>query len=153
MGGGVYTGDVYFLKNGWKLFVDLTKVRITGALLSDDYDTAYYSYEGVPQYPVTVSSLVTTVVTTNTIPVITGDLGSLVVPTAAQNAAAVRTNLSAELTKINAQVDGLLLNRRCCWKYTVSMGLIQVSHWLLVITKEQPETSYKTSFTTRLLLQ
>lgn len=107
MGGGVYTGDTYFLKNGWKLLVDLTKVKITGALLSDDFDTAYYAYDLTPQYPVTVSSLVTTVVTTNTIPVITGDLGSLTIPTALENAAAVRTELAPELSKIMSQVDGL----------------------------------------------
>lgn len=60
IGGGVYTGDVYFLINGWKLSVDTRKVKITGVLFSDDYDTAYYTPEMVAQYPVSVSSLVTT---------------------------------------------------------------------------------------------
>lgn len=61
IGGGVYTGDTYFLVNGWKLVVDISKVRITGVLFSDDYDTAYYTSALVAQYPATVSSLVTTV--------------------------------------------------------------------------------------------
>lgn len=66
IGGGQYTGDSYFLTNGWKLSVDLAKVRVTGVLFSDDYDTAYYTPSLVSQYPATVSSLVNTVVITNT---------------------------------------------------------------------------------------
>lgn len=61
IGGGKYTGDSYFLINGWKLSVDLAKVRVTGVLFSDDYDTAYYTPTMVAQYPATVSSLVSTV--------------------------------------------------------------------------------------------
>jgi hypothetical protein len=56
---GQYAGDIYFLINGWKLYVDLTKVRITGTLFSDNYASAYYTYAGVIQYPAQVSSLVT----------------------------------------------------------------------------------------------
>lgn len=63
IGSGVYTGDTYFLINGWKLAIDLQKTKVTGVLYSDDYDTAYYTPDLVPQYPVTVSSLVTTVST------------------------------------------------------------------------------------------
>ena len=61
IGGGQYTGDSYFLINGWKLSVDLAKVRVTGVLFSDDYATAYYTTNMVPQFPATVSSLVNTV--------------------------------------------------------------------------------------------
>lgn len=63
IGPGIFTGDSYFLINGWKLSVDLQKVKVTGVLFSDDYDTAYYTPALVPQYPATVSSLVTTVST------------------------------------------------------------------------------------------
>jgi hypothetical protein len=63
IGAGVFTGDSYFLINGWKLSVDLQKVRVSGVLFSDDYDTAYYTPTLVAQYPATVSSLVTTVST------------------------------------------------------------------------------------------
>lgn len=66
---GGFTGDVYFLINGWKLVVNLNTVRITGVLYSDNYDTAYYSTDGnlSPQYPAVVSQLVSSVaVPTNT---------------------------------------------------------------------------------------
>jgi hypothetical protein len=63
IGGGVYTGDVYFLTNGWKLSINLQAAKVTGVLFSDDYDTAYYTLDLAPQYPATVSSLVTTVLT------------------------------------------------------------------------------------------
>ena len=62
IGGGAYTGDTYFLINGWKLLIDLRKVRVTGVLYSDNYDTAYYTEALVAQFPATVSSLVNTVV-------------------------------------------------------------------------------------------
>jgi len=63
IGGGVYTGDVYFLINGWKLSVNLLNVKVTGVLYSDDYPTAYYTQDLAPQYPVTVAALVNTVST------------------------------------------------------------------------------------------
>ena len=63
IGAGVYTGDTYFLINGWKLSINLQNTKVTGVLYSDDYDTAFYTPELVPQYPAVVSSLVTTVST------------------------------------------------------------------------------------------
>jgi hypothetical protein len=82
IGGGAFTGDTYFLINGWKLSIDLAKVRVSGVLFSDDYDTAYYTPDILPQYPATVSSLVNTV--TISVPAAT-----LPAPTAAENADAV----------------------------------------------------------------
>lgn len=61
IGGGAFTGDTYFLMNGWKLSIDLSKVRVTGVLYSDSYDTAYYTTDLVAQHPATVSSLVNSV--------------------------------------------------------------------------------------------
>jgi len=55
---GQFAGDIYFLINGWKLYIDLTKVKVTGVLFSDDYDAAYFSYDNVLQFPVQVSSIV-----------------------------------------------------------------------------------------------
>lgn len=63
IGSGIYTGDVYFLINGWRLAVNTQRVKISGVLYSDDYPTAYYTDSLVAQYPITVSSLVTTVST------------------------------------------------------------------------------------------
>lgn len=60
---GQFAGDIYFLQNGWKLYIDLTKVRVSGALFSDDYDSAYYDYQGNIQYPAQVSSIVNTIST------------------------------------------------------------------------------------------
>lgn len=60
MGAGMYTGDVYFLRNGWRLCLNIDKVRVTGVLFSDDYDTAYYTYNLVEQHPARVAALVTT---------------------------------------------------------------------------------------------
>ena len=68
IGGGQYTGDTYFLTNGWKLSIDLSKVRVIGVLYSDNYDTAFYTPNMSAQYPATVSSLVNTV-TINTVTV------------------------------------------------------------------------------------
>lgn len=55
---GQFAGDIYFLVNNWKLYADLTKVKITGALFSDNFASAYYNYEGTIQYPAQVSSIV-----------------------------------------------------------------------------------------------
>jgi hypothetical protein len=63
VGSGQYTGDVYFLVNGWKLYIDITKVNVTGVLYSDDYNTAYYSLDGAPQFPIKVSSVVNAITT------------------------------------------------------------------------------------------
>lgn len=77
--GNQRAGDIYFLINDWRLVVDLRAVQVAGALFSDDYDTAFYDYDLNPQYPVTVSSLVTTVAVQST----------QSIPSPAQNAEAV----------------------------------------------------------------
>lgn len=55
---GQTAGDIYFLQNGWKLYIDLTKVKVTGTLFSDDFDSAYFDFNGTIQFPAQVSSLV-----------------------------------------------------------------------------------------------
>lgn len=55
---GEFAGDIYFLVNGWKLYIDFTTVKVTGVLFSDDFESAYYTYDGIVQFPVQVSSLV-----------------------------------------------------------------------------------------------
>ena len=57
---GQKAGDLYFLINNWKLYIDLTKVKVTGVLFSDNFDSAYFDNNGIIQFPAVVSSLVTT---------------------------------------------------------------------------------------------
>lgn len=52
------TGDLYFLANGWRMIIDLSKVAVTGVLYSRDFDTAYYTAKLETQFPATVSALV-----------------------------------------------------------------------------------------------
>lgn len=91
IGGGAYTGDIYFLINGWKLSINTQLVKVTGVLYSDNYDTPFYTTNMIPQYPATVSALVTTVST--------GGGGA--------TASAVRQELDANSTKL-AQIKALL---------------------------------------------
>ena len=72
---GGETGDLYFLVNGWKLLVDLSSVAVTGVLYSRDFDSAFYTPDGVLQFPATVSALVNTVTVTSN--VVTGDLATV----------------------------------------------------------------------------
>lgn len=92
IGGSSFTGDIYFLINGWKLAIDLAKVRVTGALFSDNYATPYYTPDLVAQYAVSVSALVNTV----TLPAAAADVWShpqrtitTSIPTTAETAEAV----------------------------------------------------------------
>lgn len=101
---GGQTGDTYFSKNLWKLVIDLTKVKLTGVLFSDDYPTAFYTPDLNPVYPATVSSLVMSSVSYQN--VVTGDLS--VLPSAAQTAAAVRTELLTELARMDASISSRL---------------------------------------------
>ena len=62
---GQRAGDIYFLQNNWKLYIDLTEVKVTGVLFSDNFDSAYYDFNGNIQFPAQVASLVTTAETTS----------------------------------------------------------------------------------------
>ena len=55
---GQTAGDVYFLVNGYRVIYDVTKVKVTGILFSDDFDTPWVQTGTLtPVYPATVSSL------------------------------------------------------------------------------------------------
>lgn len=56
---GEFAGDIYFLINNWKLQVDVKQVKVTGVLFSDDFESAYFTEEGIIQFPAKVSSVVT----------------------------------------------------------------------------------------------
>jgi len=88
-------GNFVFLRNGWKLYVDFEFVKITGVLFSRDFDTAYYTYDGVAQYAAQVSSIVNETSTVEN--VVTGDLGD--VPTKEEIAAQVWAEAVRTLTE------------------------------------------------------
>lgn len=100
VGGGVYTGDVYFLINGWRLSINLQQVKVTGVLYSDDFDTAYYTPTMAAQYPVSVAALVNTVSTGS------GSSSGSSGPTAAQIRAEIDAN-SVKLNSIKNTVEAL----------------------------------------------
>jgi len=56
--GSLRAGDIYFLVNRWKLIIDVETVRVTGALFSDDFESAYYKNVNTPVFPAQVSQLV-----------------------------------------------------------------------------------------------
>ena len=83
--GGQFAGDIYFMTEGWKLFIDLTETQLAGALFSDDYATPLYDKAtGEPVYSHLVSSLVTAV---------QPSLEGLSIPTSEQNASAVMASV------------------------------------------------------------
>ena len=59
---GQYTGDIYFLTNGWQILIDHS-VNIDGVLFSDDYPSPFIRQTGTQIVTNKVSSLVTTVET------------------------------------------------------------------------------------------
>jgi hypothetical protein len=56
-----FTGDAYFLINGWRLIIDITEVAVSGVLFSSTESTAYYDKNLKAIFPATVSALVNTV--------------------------------------------------------------------------------------------
>lgn len=92
---GQKAGDIYFMQYGWRIVYDPTKVSVTGVLFSDDFDTPWlYSETLEPVYPAQVSSLVTGL-----------DLTASTAPTAEENATATRTELTPELSNMDATVS------------------------------------------------
>jgi len=107
-GPGQRAGDLYFCINGWRVAIDQSKTRVNGVLFSDDYDTPWIDYYENPVYPATVASLVNTAETS--VPVVTGDLDSLDVPTVAQIVAAVIAQLNNERIPVNVkQINDILV--------------------------------------------
>jgi len=58
---GSFTGATYFMTNGWKLVFNPNTTAISGVLFSEDYDTGYWAYNGLPIFPITVAATVNTV--------------------------------------------------------------------------------------------
>lgn len=129
---GEFAGDIYFLINGWKLFVDLTKVRITGALFSDDYASAYYTYAGVVQYPAQVSSIVVGSAQIADSESITNSLSSISSTTSSTNAtvSSISSSNATILSKVLEvwQLMGLdLANPKTITDTSITVGGITLS--------------------------
>jgi hypothetical protein len=76
-----FAGDMYFMINNYRLVYDPTKVKVSGIIYSDDFDTPWLDSKTLdPVYPVTVSNLALAR---------QADLSDLNIPTATENADAV----------------------------------------------------------------
>jgi hypothetical protein len=98
---GGFTGATFFLINGWRLRYDPQQTAVSGVLFSEDFDTAYWTLDRQPVYPVTVSAVVNQVSTIQTI--VSGDVSSIV---AAILAAAQTTPLHADIRRVTGQDIG-----------------------------------------------
>jgi hypothetical protein len=92
------TGVTFFLINNWKLNYDPNVVAVSGVMYSDDYPTAYWSADGSPIYPSTVSSLVNSAVSYQN--VVTGTA-----LTDIETGIAVRNALATELARIDKKIS------------------------------------------------
>lgn len=128
-----FTGDVYFLINGWKLVVNLTKVAVTGVLYSDDFNTAYYTPELVAQFPVRVSAIVN-VVATETI-------GGITVPTVED----IRNEMDANSIKL-LQIKAILDSMDVPTTVQIRQEIDTNSTKLEEISNKQDEALTKTEF-------
>ena len=82
------TGATFFMINGWRISYNPNATAVSGVIFSEDYNTAYWSREMAPVFPITVSAVVNQVTTVQN--VVTGDINSL--PTAETIAEALITN-------------------------------------------------------------
>lgn len=89
IGGGQFTGDVYFLINGWKIRVDHS-CTIDGVIYSDDYPSPFVPISGTQIVTNKVAALVSVVATES--------IGGITVPTASENALAVWSAANKELS-------------------------------------------------------
>lgn len=106
IGGGQFTGDVYFLINGWRIIVDHS-CNIDGVIYSDDYPSPFVQVQNTQIVTNKVSSLVSVVA-----PVVTIDGGAI--PSASSIADAVWNALDRSLTTDNltpADVWNFLLSQ------------------------------------------
>ena len=88
IGGGAYTGDVYFMINGWRIVVDHSCV-IDGVIYSDDFPSPFVPITGTQLVTNKVSSLVSTVTTG----------GATDVPTTTDISSAVWSNPTRTITQ------------------------------------------------------
>lgn len=107
IGGGAYTGDVYFLINGWRILIDHS-CDIDGVIYSDDFPSPLWAADQAQIVTNKVSSLVSVVETSTGAAVDAAAVASAVwnsptrlitndIPNVVEIADAVRTELSPEM--------------------------------------------------------
>jgi hypothetical protein len=96
---GGFTGSTFFMINGWKLVFNPNTTAVNGVLFSEDYATAYWNYDLLPIFPVTVSAVVNQVTTTQNI--VTGDISSL--PNLTQIVTGIVNQLYSETIPVNVK--------------------------------------------------
>lgn len=96
VGGGEFTGDVYFLINGWRIIIDHS-LNIDGVIYSDDFPSPFVQVEGTQIVTNKVSSLVT---------VVAPQISGITVPTAVEIRQEMDVN-STKLISIKDKVDTL----------------------------------------------
>lgn len=88
--GNEIAGDLYFMINNWRVVYDPTKVKVTGILFSDDYDTPWLNAKDLQSvYPATVANLATGV---------TGLATANDIPSSSENATEVWNSLAGEFS-------------------------------------------------------
>jgi hypothetical protein len=92
------TGVTFFLINNWKIIYDPNLVAVNGVVYSDNYSTAFWSYNDLPIYPATVSALVNSAVSYQN--VVTGTA-----LTEEQTALVIRQALAVELARIDRKIS------------------------------------------------
>lgn len=92
-----FTGDTYFLFNGWRFYIDHS-LNIDGVIFSDDFPSPFIQKEGTQIVTNKVSSLVQTVTTES--------IGGITVPTVQEIRQEMDVN-STKLTSINNKVQTL----------------------------------------------
>lgn len=123
VGSGAYTGDIYFLINGWRILVDHSCV-IDGVIYSDDYPSPFVPVQDTNIVTNKVSTLVNTISPTVSI-------DGLEMPTAAQNAAAVWADASAislhnKVDSIVADVDSMSIQTALAVRAELSVELARL---------------------------
>lgn len=98
IGGGEFTGDVYFLINDWRMIIDHS-LDIDGVIYSDNFPSPFVQVEGTQIVTNKVSSLVSVIA-----PQV--EVGGITVPTVQEIRQEMDSN-STKLTAINSKVQTL----------------------------------------------
>lgn len=132
---GQKAGDIYFMRNGWRVVYDPTKVAIIGVLFSDDYDTPWvnqiaYNTSGVlePVYPALVASLVSGIDTDSFVNAVRSDLTPEL---ANMDAPVSSTSTQVSVDNMQADIDAV----------QVALSAVPAEVWDTILTGTFPTGS------------